>query len=242
VSVLTVEAVSKHFGGLRAVDGVSLRLEAGEVRGLIGSNGAGKSTLLDLIFGRTRPDAGTIRFGDTDVAGLAPAARARLGMGLVLQVPSVFPDLTVEQNLRLGALPKRLSTPAGDPAADVARVLDLVELAPMRHEPAGHLSHGRRQWLEIGMVLLTRPRLLLLDEPTSGMTRAESRHTAALLRRLQAAGDVEAMIVVEHNIEFVGLVSDQVTVLHRGAVLASGTIADVQDDPAVQAAYLGRLH
>jgi len=240
--VLAVEAVTKSFGGLVAVDHVTLRLESGEVRGLIGSNGAGKSTLLDLVFGRLQPDSGTIGFGDTDVSRLPPAARARLGMGLVLQVPSVFPDLTVEQNLRLGAFPKRLSSPAGNPAGEIDRALELVELAPLRKERAGHLSHGRRQWLEIGMVLLTRPRLLLLDEPTSGMTRAESRHTASLLRQLQAAGDVAAMIVVEHNIEFVGLVSDEVTVMHRGAVLADGTIEKVQADPAVQAAYLGRLH
>ncbi len=242
MTVLAVDGVTKSFGGLVAVDDVSLRLESGELRGLIGSNGAGKSTLLNLIFGRLHPDRGSIHFGETDVAGMPASARARLGMGLALQTPSVFESLTVEENLRLGALPKRLTSRNGGATDEVERVLGLIELEPSRRKRAGHLSHGDQQWLEIGMVLLTQPRLLLLDEPTSGMTRPESRHTAALLRQLQESGAVEATIVVEHNIEFIELVSDEVTVMHRGAILADGTIEEVQANPEVQAAYLGRLH
>jgi urea transport system ATP-binding protein len=122
------------------------------------------------------------------------------------------------------------------------RALDLVELRDVRSRRASELSHGERQWLEIGMVLLTEPNLLLLDEPTSGMTASESRRTATLLREIQARDAVQAMIIVEHNIEFIGLVSDEVTVMHRGRILASGAVADIQENVEVQAAYLGRLH
>jgi urea transport system ATP-binding protein len=242
VSVLAIDALTKSFGGFVAVDGVSLELNAGELRGLIGANGAGKSTLLHLIYGRLRSDRGTIRFGDTDVTNLPAHQRARRGMGLVFQVTSVFGDLTVEENLLLGALPKLSGRVASADRAEVERVLELIELGGVRARRARHLSHGEQRWLEIGMVLLTRPKLLLLDEPTSGMTRAESRSTASLLRELQAARAAAAMIVVEHNIEFIRLVSDRVTVMHRGAVLADGTIDEVQANPEVQASYLGRRH
>lgn len=212
------------------------------MRGLIGSNGAGKSTLLHLIYGRITPDQGSIRFGENDVTGLPATARARLGMGLVFQITSVFDRLTVEENLLLGALPKepRRSVPVDESA--VERVMQLVELRDVRHRHAGNLSHGEKQWLEIGMILLTGPSLLLLDEPTSGMTKAESRRTAELLHQLRAEQAIEAVIVVEHNIEFIKLVSDRVTVMHRGSVLADGPIEEVQDDQAVQDSFLGRLH
>ncbi len=240
MSVLAIDGLTKSFRGFIAVRDVSLELNRGELRGLIGANGAGKSTLLHLIYGRLQADRGSIRFGDTDVTHLRGRERARLGMGLVFQVTSVFDDLTIEENLLLGALPK---LPGADRAVngdEVERVLELIALADIRRRRARHLSHGQRRWLEIGMVLLTRPKLLLLDEPTSGMTRAESRSTASLLRELQAAGAAEAMIVVEHNIEFIRLVSDRVTVMHRGEVLADGTVDEVQANAEVQASYLGR--
>jgi len=240
VSVLAIDGLTKSFRGFIAVRDVSLELNRGELRGLIGANGAGKSTLLHLIYGRLQADHGTIRFADTDVTRLPGRERARLGMGLVFQMASVFDDLTVEENLLLGALPKLLSADRSVDPAEVERVLELIDLADERRRRARHLSHGQQRWLEIGMVLLTKPKLLLLDEPTSGMTRAESRSTAALLRELQAAGAAEAMIVVEHNIEFIRLVSDRVTVMHRGEVLADGTVDEVQANPDVQASYLGR--
>lgn len=239
MSVLAIDGLTKSFRGFVAVRDVSLELNGGELRGLIGANGAGKSTLLHLIYGRLQADRGSIRFGETDVTRLRGRDRARLGMGLVFQMASVFNDLTIEENLLLGALPK----PGADRSMDrddVERVLKLIGLADIRRRRARHLSHGQQRWLEIGMVLLTRPKLLLLDEPTSGMTRAESRSTASLLRELQAARAAEAMIVVEHNIEFIRLVSDRVTVMHRGEVLADGTIDEVQANPEVQASYLGR--
>ncbi|MFM8999274.1 MAG: ATP-binding cassette domain-containing protein [Actinomycetota bacterium] len=240
MSVLAIEGLTKTFRGFTAVHDVSFRLEAGELRGLIGANGAGKSTLLHLIYGRLIPDEGTIRFGDHDVTALPAFRRARLGMGLKFQVTSVFGDLTVEENLLLGILPKREGRRPAVDRSEVERVLGLIELTASRNRRARHLSHGEQQWLEIGMVLLTKPQLLLLDEPTSGMTRAESRRTAALLRELQASRAADAMVVVEHNIEFIELVSDRVTVMHRGAILADGTIAEVQANPDVQRSYLGR--
>ena len=241
MTVLSIEGVTRSFGGFVAVDDVTVHLEAGELRGLIGSNGAGKSTLLHLVYGRIEPDQGVIRFAGRDVTALPARERARLGMGLVFQVTSVFPELTVFENLMLGALPK---VPGARQEVDldaVERVMGLMDLGGVRSARAGELSHGRQQWLEIGMVLLTRPMLLLLDEPTSGMTRAESRQTAALLRDVQAEGGADAMVVVEHNIEFIRLVSDRVTVMHHGKVLADGTIDEVQANPEVQDSYLGRL-
>jgi ABC-type uncharacterized transport system ATPase subunit len=163
-------------------------------------------------------------------------------MGLVFHIISVFDGLTVEENLLLGALPKD-PREAGHPVDEIEmkKVIDLVDLGALRDRTAGQLGHGEKQRLEMGMVLLTRPTLLLLDEPTSGMTEAESRRTAGLLQTLRREGEIEAAIVVEHNIEFIRLVADRVTVMHRGGVLADGRIEQVQDDPAVQASFLGRL-
>ncbi len=194
------------------------------------------------MYGLLQPDAGTILFGERDVTALPAGDRARLGMGLVFQIANVFEELTVEQNLQLGALPKLPGARMQLDHGAVHRTLELIELTGQRTVRAAHLSHGERQWLEIGMVLLTKPRLLLLDEPTSGMTRAESRATAALLHRLRDEEEVDAMIVVEHNLEFIQLVSDRVTVMHRGSILAEGTIGEVQENSEVEAAYLGRLH
>jgi urea transport system ATP-binding protein len=246
VTVLAIEGLAKSFQGFTAVDDVSLELNPGELRGLIGANGAGKSTLLHLIYGRLQADRGTIRFASTDVTRLLAHERARLGMGLVFQVTSVFDDMTIEENLLIGALPKlgRMKPSVGMKLTvdrrEVERVLELIDLSALRSIRARQLSHGQQRWLEIGMVLLTKPTLLMLDEPTSGMTRAESRRTASLLREMQAAEAAEAMIVVEHNIEFIRLVSDRVTVMHRGRVLADGTVDEVQANPEVQASYLGR--
>jgi len=242
VSVLSLDRVGKNFGGFVAVDEVSFEVSQGEMRGLIGSNGAGKSTLLHLIYGRLDATAGTIVFDGTNVTQMAASERARRGMGLVFQITSVFPELTVEENLYLGALPKEAGKRNAGNLDEVESVLEQIGLTDIRRRNAAHLSHGQQQWLEIGMVLLTQPKLLLLDEPTSGMTEAESRRTAALLRDLRDARATQAMIVVEHNIEFMRLVSDRVTVMHRGAVLADGSIDDVQASREVQDAYLGRLH
>jgi len=242
VSVLSVSGLGKTFGGLKAVANVDLEVERGEMHGLIGANGAGKTTLLHLIYGRIRPDRGSIHFNGTDVTLLPVTARARMGMGLVFQIISVFDGLSVNENLLLGALPKDSTRSDSVDQIEVEKVIELVDLGAVRDRSAGKLGHGEKQRLEIGMVLLTRPTLLLLDEPTSGMTQAESRRTAGLLQTLRSEGAIDAAIVVEHNIEFIRLVADRVTVMHRGTVLAGGPIDEVQNDPAVQASFLGRLH
>ncbi|MDH3471431.1 MAG: ATP-binding cassette domain-containing protein, partial [Acidimicrobiia bacterium] len=239
---LQIDGLTKSFRGFTAVDDVSLAVAPGEVRGLIGSNGAGKSTLLHLIYGKLEADSGSISFAGSEVTRMPAHRRARQGMGLVFQLTSVFDELTVEENLMLGALPKKPRTRLSLDLDEVERILRLVELEDVRHRHASELSHGRQQWLEIGMVLLAKPSLLLLDEPTSGMTQAESRRTANLLIELQATRATEAIVVVEHNFEFIRLVSDRVTVMHRGQVLADGTIDEVQGNPEVQASFLGRLH
>lgn len=243
--VLDVRGVSKRFSGLLAVDEVSLSVNEGEIMGLIGSNGAGKTTLLHVLYGAHSCDGGQIMFDGVDVGSLSTEERARAGMGLVFQTTSIFSNLSVEKNLRLGALPKTSaaskSVSASDVESRIESMLETVDLVDQRALAASELSHGQQQWLEIGMVLLTEPKLLLLDEPTSGMTRDESRRTAALLRSLQETGRAEAIMVVEHNIEFMKLVSDRVTVMHRGAVLASGTLDEVENNQAVRDSYLGRL-
>lgn len=242
MTVLTVRGLGKSFSGLKAVDNVDLEVDRGEMLGLIGANGAGKSTLLHLIYGRLRPERGSISFNGTDVTLLPVTSRARMGMGLVFQIISVFDGLTVDENLRLGALPKDPTRSDEIDPSRIEEVIDLVDLRAVRNKNAGKLGHGEKQRLEIGMVLLTRPTLLLLDEPTSGLTQAESRRTADLLHTLRTDGAIHAAIVVEHNIEFIRLVTDRVTVMHRGSVLAHGPINEVQNDPAVQASFLGRLH
>lgn len=243
--LLAINAVTKSFGGLKAVDDLSLELNNGEMRGLIGSNGAGKSTLLHLIYGRIAADSGSVVFDGQDVTRVSARDRARAGMGLVFQVSNIFGELSVVQNLILGAkapMPNNDTTGSHSVADAVDEMLSTVDLTAHASRRAGELSHGQQQWLEMAMVLLCRPKLLLLDEPTSGMTRAESRQTAELLRRLQQSAVTNAVIVVEHNIEFISLVSDRVTVMHRGKPLADGTIDEVRADPNVQDSYLGRLH
>lgn len=240
-SVLEVDRVTKRFDGLVAVNAVSLTIEAGEVMGLIGSNGAGKTTLLHLLYGEQHADSGRVVFDGVDVTRWPAHKRARQGIGLVFQITSVFADLSVDENLRLGAMPKLAGTARRVENSRVEAMLDKIQLTAKRYVPANELSHGEKQWLEIGMVLLTDPTMLLLDEPTSGMTRDESERTAGLLRDLRESGAVSAIMVVEHNIEFMKLVSDRVTVMHRGEVLASGSLDEVEQDPAVRDSYLGRL-
>ncbi len=237
--VLALRGLSTLLGGYRALDRVDFTVDPGEVRGLIGSNGAGKSTLLNVVVGRVEPEAGSVEFLGSEIRTVPAWRRAQLGIALKFQVSSVFERLSVEENMRLGAQPKERGGNGNLELID--EVLDLVGLGEKRDRVAAELGHGERQWLEIGMVLLTGPKLLLLDEPTSGMTLAESHRTAELIERLQRSGRVQAMVVVEHDIDFIRLVSDRVTVLHRGRVLASGEVDEVQADPAVRDAYLGRL-
>lgn len=236
--ILEGRGLAKSFGGFYAVVDVSFALHAGEITGLVGSNGAGKTTLLNLIYGRTPVTSGRLLFDGEDITELPAHRRVRRGLGMVFQHTTVFPTLGVRENLMLGAMPKRRGDPAA-PADQVEAMLEMAGLSAKDDMLAGALSHGEQQWLEIAMVLLARPQLLLLDEPTSGMTKAEAQKMAEVCVRLIDDGTVRAVVVVEHNIDFIRHVSDRVLVMHRGEVIATGTIAEVQHNQEVRDAFLG---
>lgn len=247
--VLETRGLVKRFGELVAVQDVSLRIPRGEVRSVIGPNGAGKTTLFDLITGVLSPTEGSVRLAGADVTGLPPHERVARGMSRSFQLTDVFGGLTVRENVRLAAQSARddgfspadqLLRPMGsfdDVLADAEAVLEQVDLTDRADERAEALAYGDRRRLEIGIVLATDPDLVLLDEPTAGMSREETAATMALV------GDVLAdrtLLLIEHDVDLVLDVSDRVTVLDRGSVLASGTPAEVAADDDVQAAYLGR--
>jgi len=240
---LYLDGVSVVFDGFRALNSLSLVVDPGELRAVIGPNGAGKTTMMDVITGKTRPTAGTVRFGDHDLTRLDEARIANLGIGRKFQKPTVFDALTVARNLELALKAPRdpwscLRWVLADEARRrIAAVLEEIGLAARADEPAAILSHGQRQWLEIGMLLIQDPDLLLVDEPVAGMTDQETEHTAALLRRI--AGE-RSVVVVEHDLEFVRALGSKVTVLHEGALLSEGSIDTVQNDPRVIEVYLGR--
>ncbi len=244
--ILNVEDVSKTYDGFKAISKLNFYLFEGELRTVIGPNGAGKSTFFDLISGRARPDTGTIVFGqDTDLTALNEYEINRLGIGRKFQTPSVYAEHTVWDNLVLSlkgprgvfaSLFHRLSSTDRD---RLDELLKLIRLSEKRSWKAGQLAHGEKQWLEIGMLLATEPRLLLVDEPAAGMTDEETHRTGELL--LSLAGK-HSLIVVEHDMTFVRqiAVNGQVTVLHQGTVLCEGKFDDVQSDPKVREVYLGR--
>ena len=240
--VLATEALSKHFGEFRAVSRVSMSVQQGEVRGLIGPNGAGKSTLLHLLAGRHDATEGKVMFAGRDVTRLMPRQRAKLGLGIKFQITSVVTSATVEQNIMLAAQAdepwwRLLGASSVARREQTAELLADVGLYSKRDWLAAWLSHGEQQWLEIAMALALKPRVLLLDEPTSGMSVRETHATATLIDKLRAS---VAMVVVEHDINFIKLISDRLTVLNRGEVLAEGSVADVEADERVQSAYLRR--
>ena len=232
-SVLEARGVVKEVGGLRAVAGVDLTPRRGELRCLIGPNGAGKSTLFKLLAGVLRPTAGTIRFKGLDLSRLEPHEVARAGIGIKFQVPRVYDRLSVAENLWLAANFRHGRAAAG---AAVERALAQVGFGERREATVAHLSHGDRQWVEIGMVLAAEPELILLDEPTAGMTHAEARRTADLVREINRRATV---VVVEHDMDFVRQLAATVTVLHRGAVLAEGSMDEIRDNATVRDIYLG---
>ncbi|MBA3288726.1 MAG: ATP-binding cassette domain-containing protein [Acidimicrobiia bacterium] len=240
--MLALDDVSMRYGGILAVDGVTLRVERGEIRCLIGPNGAGKTTLFNIIAGAVRPTSGTIHLADREVTGLGARRLSHLGVGRKYQAPSVFDEFTVRQNLQTAAdgkrAPHRLMRRDRDLPARVVEIAGEVGLEGFLGDPAGQLSHGHRQWLEIGMVLINDPQLLLLDEPTAGMTREETAATGALIRRICSARGLTA-IVIEHDTSFVTALADRITVLHEGRVLLEGTAAEVEGDQEVRRVYLG---
>ena len=235
--ILAARGVGKRFGGLAAVSGVDLSIGAGEIHCLIGPNGAGKSTLFKLIVGTYAPSEGTVLFRGEDVTRARAHQRVKRGMSVKMQAPSVFRELPVRQNIHV-ALQHRV--PRARVAAEEERLLDLLDLAPQAAKPAGVLSHGQQQWLEIGMALALDPVLLLLDEPTAGMSPEETHRTGELVKRLNAGG--MTVLAVEHDMPFVRQVATRVTVLHLGEVFARGSVEEVTSDPRVAEIYLGKSH
>ena len=242
--ILYLEDVSVSFDGFRAINRLSLDIAPGELRCVIGPNGAGKTTMMDIITGKTRPDSGTVFFGSTiDLLRYKEPQIAQLGIGRKFQKPTVFEQLTVFENLELALKTDkgvrssvffRLDSEQSDRLASVLRT---IHLAGHVDRLAGTLSHGQKQWLEIGMLLMQDPRLLLLDEPVAGMTDEETARTAELFLSLKGQ---HSLMVVEHDMGFIKTISEKVTVLHEGSVLAEGSLEQVQNDERVIEVYLGR--
>jgi urea transport system ATP-binding protein len=244
-ALLEVSGISKSFDGFKAINNLSFSINAAELRAVIGPNGAGKTTFMDIVTGKTSPDEGEIRFGDTgrSLLKMNEAQIARAGIGRKFQRPTVFEDQTVADNLTLALQAARgpfavLRWRHSDGSkARVAELAAEVGLSAQLLGRAGGLSHGQKQWLEIGMLLASAPRLLLVDEPAAGMTLAEREQTSTLMRRLART---RAVVVVEHDMDFVRRLDCKVTVLHQGAVLAEGSLDHVTRNPDVIEVYLGR--
>ena len=242
--ILYLEDVSVSFDGFKAINKLSLDIAPGELRCIIGPNGAGKTTMMDIITGKTRPDEGRVYFGSTiDLLRFKEADIAQMGIGRKFQKPTVFEQLTVFQNLELAlktdksvksSMAFRLDSAQSDRLGDILHTIHLAESVT---QMAGNLSHGQKQWLEIGMLLMQDPKLLLLDEPVAGMTDEETARTAELFLTLKGK---HSLMVVEHDMSFIRAISDIVTVLCDGSVLAQGTLDQVQADERVIEVYLGR--
>jgi urea transport system ATP-binding protein len=242
--ILYLEDVSVSFDGFKAINKLSLDIAPGELRCIIGPNGAGKTTMMDIITGKTRPDEGTVFFGSTiDLLRHTEPQIAQLGIGRKFQKPTVFEQLTVYENLELalktdkGVKSSMFFAPDSAQSDRLAEILCTIHLAESVNRLAGNLSHGQKQWLEIGMLLMQDPKLLLLDEPVAGMTDEETARTAELFLTLKGK---HSLMVVEHDMSFIRTISEIVTVLCDGSVLAQGTLDEVQSDERVIEVYLGR--
>ncbi|SHK26512.1 urea transport system ATP-binding protein [Marinobacter antarcticus] len=241
--ILYLEGVNVSFDGFRAINNLNLTIDDGELRCIIGPNGAGKTTMMDIITGKTRPDTGSVWFGSRhNLLTLSEPDIASLGIGRKFQKPTVFEALTVFENLELAMatdkriLPTLTAIMTTEYRDRIDEVLEIIGLKELRLALAGILSHGQKQWLEIGMLLMQKPRLLLVDEPVAGMTEQEMERTAELLTSL--AGK-QSVVVVEHDMGFVRSIARKVTVLHQGSVLAEGSMDQVSNDPEVIKVYLG---
>ncbi len=241
--ILYMENVTVSFDGFKALNDLSLYIDDGELRCIIGPNGAGKTTMMDVITGKTRPDTGSVFLGQgTDLTTMSEYQIANAGVGRKFQKPTIFPTHTVFENLELAmqsdkrVWPSLFARLTGEQRDKIAQVMATIGLTEVCYSPAGLLSHGQKQWLEIGMLLMQEPRVLLVDEPVAGMTHQEMDRTAALLTGL--AGE-HSVVVVEHDMAFVRSIARKVTVLHQGSVLAEGDMDTVQNDPRVVEVYLG---
>jgi len=244
-TLLEVSGVSVTFDGFRAINNLSIQVAEPELRAVIGPNGAGKTTFMDIVTGKTRPDEGRVIWGEKSVSllGLSESQIARAGIGRKFQKPTVFEAQTVRENLAMAlkarrgpfdVLFHRRSRTEAARIAELAEEIGLLDALPRR---AGELSHGQKQWLEIGMLLAQDPRLLLVDEPAAGMTPAEREHTTDILKR---AAQARAVVVIEHDMEFIRRLGCKVTVLHEGSVLAEGSLDHVTQNQQVIDVYLGR--
>lgn len=233
--VLETRSVSRSFGGMRAVSDVTFSVEEGEIHCIIGPNGAGKSTFFKLVIGEHEASAGRILFRGEDVTDDRPHARIRKGMSIKMQVPSIFKALTPVQNLRVAIQSVSDHDNVDD---EIERLLTFLDLADQAHKAAGDMAHGHQQWLEIGMAVALKPTLLLLDEPTAGMSVEETERTGDLIKRLNRDG--VTMLVVEHDMAFIRQIAHRVTVLHLGRKFAEGAMDDVASDPRVEEIYLGK--
>jgi len=244
---LYLDEITVSFDGFRALNKLSLAVDVGELRCIIGPNGAGKTTMMDVITGKTRPDSGSAHFGSNiDLLRLRESGIVQAGIGRKFQKPTVYEELSVFENLELALADDRRARAAlfsrlsGEQLDRIGETLQLIHLLPQAQRTAGLLSHGQKQWLEIGMLLVQNPRLLLLDEPVAGMTDDETERTAELFLQLEGK---HSLVVVEHDMKFVAQLTEgrkKVTVLHEGSVLAEGRLADVQANEQVIEVYLGR--
>jgi urea transport system ATP-binding protein len=243
-TILYLDGVSRSFDGFKAINNLSLVLDKGEMRAIIGPNGAGKTTMMDIITGKTKPDSGEVFYdGQTDLTKHDEAEIAMMGIGRKFQKPTVFESHTVEDNIVLSLKGPRSIFPAlfhkrsVDEQRRIDEIFATIRLGDRRHDLAANLSHGQKQWLEIGMLLAQDPKLLLVDEPVAGMTDAETEETARLLKEISKTHSV---IVVEHDMHFVRELGVKVTCLHEGSVLSEGTLDFVSGDERVVEVYLGR--
>ncbi len=250
MSILTVENVNKSFGGLRALNDVNLQVEAGSVHAIIGPNGAGKSTLLNCFVGRLEPDTGSVTFDGQTLLGIRPHQINQLGVSRVFQTPEIFGDLTLVENILIPALAKRDGsfkmnawTGVEDEKDLHAAAMDMladVGLAAKAQDQAGQLSRGDKRRLELAMCLIQEPKLLLLDEPTAGMARADTNNTIDLMKRIAERG--VTMVVIEHDMHVVFSLADKISVLAQGTVIAEDLPENIKGNPKVQEAYLGGAH
>ena len=241
---LEINGLSVSFNGFKAVDGLNLSIAKGELRCLIGPNGAGKTTALDLICGKTKPSSGSIRYNGQELSRLEEHIIARAGVGRKFQVPSVFRQLTVRENLEVayckhtGVFTNLLRAAGRSERDGLEKLSDFVGLRDALDQPAAYLSHGQTQWLEIALLLAQDSELILLDEPTAGMTSQETQKTAEICNRLKGK---HTIIVVEHDMGFVKEIGDVISVMHQGSLLAEGSAAEISNDPTVREVYLGTV-
>lgn len=241
-AALTIDGLSVAFAGFKAVDNVSTVVEKGEIRVILGANGAGKTTLMDLVSGKTQPTSGHVYIGDREVTGLDEHKIARAGLGRKFQIPSVFRELTIRQNLKVAGAPAlgvlanlRLAYPR-ETLRRIDDVLELIGLSDKADAEAGILSHGETQWLELGILITQNPAVILLDEPTAGMTEVETMRTAAIINEMRHD---HTIVAVEHDMAFVKEIASRITVMHLGKIIAEGSVAAIEANAAVREAYLG---